>query len=88
VSIVGEFALPPLSKREVPMPDLTEPDGIHFDGAASSLEEQLALAQKQVNEQRQAIANLLAESFEAGAARIQLLSLLENLAFLRKLSSA
>ena len=63
------------------MPDLTEPDGIHFDGAVSSLEEQLALAQKQVNEQRQAIANLLAESFEAGAARIQLLSLLENLAF-------
>jgi hypothetical protein len=87
VSIVGEFALPPLSKREAPMPDLTEPDGIHFDGA-SSLEEQLALAQKQVNEQRQAIGNLLAESFEAGAARIQLLSLLENLAFLRKLSSA
>ena len=70
------------------MPDLIESGDIHFDGAVSSLEEELALAQEQVNEQRETIANLPPGSLEAGAARMQLLSLLENLAFLRKLLSA
>jgi hypothetical protein len=70
------------------MPDLIEPGSVHSDGAMSPLEEQLARAQEEVNEQRETIANLPVESFEAGAARMQLLSMLENLAFLRKLSSA
>ena len=70
------------------MPDPIESGDIPSEGAMSSLEGQLALAQEQVNQQRETIANLPAESFEAGAARLQLLSLLENLAFLRKLLSA
>jgi hypothetical protein len=70
------------------MPDLIEFGFVHSDGAMSSLEEQLARAQEQVNEQRETIANLAAGSLEAGAARMQLLSMLENLAFLRKLSRA
>ena len=69
------------------MPDLIESGSVHYDGAVSSLDEQLARAQEEVNEQRETIANLSAQSFEAGAARMQLLSMLENLAFLRKLSS-
>jgi hypothetical protein len=70
------------------MPDLIESASAHYDDVMSSLEEQLARAQEQVNEQRETIASLSAQSFEAGAARMQLLSMLENLAFLRKLSSA
>ena len=70
------------------MPDLIESGSLHYDGVVASLDEQLALAQEQVNEQRETIANLPAQGFEAGAARMQLLTLLENLAFLRKLSSA
>ena len=70
------------------MPDLIESGSVHSSGVMLSLEEQLARAQELVNEQRETIANLAAGSFEAGAARMQLLSMLENLAFLRKLSSA
>jgi hypothetical protein len=70
------------------MPDLIESASAHYDDVMSSLEGQLARAQEQVNEQRETIASLSAQSFEAGAARMQLLSMLENLAFLRKLSSA
>ena len=70
------------------MPDLIEPGSVHSGGAMSSLEEQLARAQEEVNEQRETIANLPVESLEAGAARMQLLSMLENLAFLRNLSRA
>jgi hypothetical protein len=69
------------------MPDLIESGSVHSDGAMSSLEEQLARAQEQVNEQRETIANLPAQSLEAGVARMQLLSILENLAFLRKLGA-
>ena len=70
------------------MPDLIESGDIPSEGAMSSLEEQLALAQEQVNEQRETISNLAAGSFEAGVARMQLLSMLENLAFLRAVASA
>jgi hypothetical protein len=69
------------------MPDVIEPGSVQSNAAMSSLEEQMARAQEEVNEQRETIANLPAESFEAGAARMQLLSMLENLAFLRKLCS-
>ena len=67
---------------------LVESPSISSGGTVSSLEQQIARAQEQVNEQRKTIANLPVRSFEAGVARMQLLSLLENLAFLRKLSSA
>ena len=77
-----------VQRQGVLMPDLIESGDIHFDGAVLPLAEQLALAQEQVNEQRETIANLPAGSCEAGLARMQLLSVLENIAFLRKLSSA
>jgi hypothetical protein len=48
------------------MPDLIESASAHYDDVMSSLEEQLARAQEQVNEQRQTIAHLPAQSFEAG----------------------
>ena len=67
---------------------LIESRSIPSSGTVSSLEQQIARTQEQVNKQRKTIANLPVQSFEAGAARMQLLSLLENLAFLRKLSSA
>ena len=63
------------------MPDLIESGSCHYEGTASSLDEE------EVNEQRETIAHLPAQSFEAGVARMQLLSMLENLAFLRKLLS-
>ena len=77
----------PFDARGAFMPDLIESGSCHYEGTASSFDEQLARAQEEVNEQREAIAHLPAQSFEAGAARMQLLSMLENLAFLRKLSS-
>ena len=70
------------------MPDLLESGSVFSEFAMSSLEEQFARTQEQVNEQRETIANLPAQSFEAGAARMQLLSMLENLAFLRALAFA
>ena len=68
--------------------ELIESDFADTDGALGSLDEQLVRAQEEVNEQRETIANLPAGSFEAGAARMQLLSMLETLALLRKLASA
>ena len=41
--------------------------------AMSSLQQQIARAQEQIAEQRKTIANLSVQSFEAGAARMQLL---------------
>jgi hypothetical protein len=70
------------------MPELLESGSVHSNGAMSSLEEQLARVQEEVNEQRETIANLPAQSLQAGVARMQLLTMLENLALLRKLSSA
>ena len=67
---------------------VVESGSVHSPAAMSSLQQQIARAQEQIDEQRKTIANLSVQSFEAGAARMQLLSMLENLAFLRKLSSA
>ena len=67
---------------------LIESRSMSSSGTVSLLEQQIARTQEQVNEQRKTIANLPVRSFEAGTARMQLLSLLENLAFLRKVSSA
>ena len=70
------------------MPNLIESGFVHIGGLMPSLQQQIARAQEQISEHRETIANLPTQSFEAGSARMQLLSLLENLAFLRKLSGA
>jgi hypothetical protein len=68
------------------MPELSDPSSAHSSGAMSSLEEQITQAQAEVNEQKETISKLPVESMEAGIARMQLLAMLENLAFLRKLA--
>ena len=67
---------------------LVESASVPSGGTVSSLEQQIARAQEQIDEHRKTIASLSVQSFEAGAARMQLLSMLENLAFLRNLSRA
>ena len=73
------------------MPDiLTDPGSDPFGGAMSwlELERQIEEAEAQVTKQRKTIAHLAAEGREVTAARQQLVSMLENLAFLKKLCSA
>jgi len=71
------------------MPDiLIEPGSVHSGGAMSSLEHQIAEAKKEVNKQRETIARLTAQGHKVTAERKQLISMLENLAFLEKLCCA
>jgi ABC-type transporter Mla subunit MlaD len=57
----------------------------HFGGVMSSLEQQIAEAEDEVEAQRQMIARLAAQGREVTAARQQLVAMFENLAFLKKL---
>jgi hypothetical protein len=71
------------------MPDvLIQRGSVHSGGAMSSLEQQIAEAEEEVNKQREAIAHLAAQGREAAAARQQLNAMFENLAFLKKLCCA
>jgi hypothetical protein len=70
------------------MPDvLTESAKIYSGGATPLLDQEIFEAEEQIDNQRKTIARL-SESHELIAARKKLLSMLENLAFLRKLSCA
>jgi hypothetical protein len=71
------------------MPNIpTEPSSLNSGGAGSSLDDQIAEAEEEVNKQRETIARLAAQGHETADARKQLASMLENLAFLVKLRSS
>jgi hypothetical protein len=72
------------------MPEIFEQGSVDSGAAMSwlELEHQIEQAQEQVNKQRDTIAQLMAQGHEVTAARKQLISMLENLAFLKKLCCA
>ena len=73
------------------MPDISvDPGTVQFAGAMSwlEIEQEIAQAEAQVNKQMETISHLLAEGRQVIAARKQLVSLLEDLSLLKKLSFA
>ena len=71
------------------MPDIPpEPGSLHFGGATSSLDDQIAEAEEEVKKQRETIAHLAAQGHETIDAQKQLALMLENLVFLVKLRSS